>query len=332
MIAEPDLEPPIASTRFDLVGAVRHLSDRLVLAQRSIRPLEAVAWDVEIERRFLAAKGRELPAVNRDYYRSRPLPFDPQAKLAEFAELESAIRRTLGNRDGVGHILVRMCREYAELVRLLVNRGTREFARISAKLYGSTDDADTGLQMLTTLSQLFPGRGAGAGESWIADRAIDELARRLRPCFPDWPQLRVQLAGEISADAAAGLNYLKLRTGTTFTTAELRLLEVHEGWVHLGTTYNAARQTTCSFLRKGPPSSTRTQEGLAVLNVLTWLTAASRPAFLALLFCGKVAVEDVPTLADLGKCGLLARVPYLPAPYRDGDRLMQQLKNGGTCD
>src|SRR5262249_50812833 len=51
---------------------------------------------------------------------------------------------------------------------------------------------------------------------------------------------------------------------------------VHEGWVHLGTTRNGQRQPICTFLSKGPPSSTVTQEGLAVLTEI--LSFASYPA------------------------------------------------------
>ena len=82
-----------------------------------------------------------------------------------------------------------------------------------------------------------------------------ELASRLSPCFPDWPGLRVKLVDDIVADAAAGGSYLKLRGSSSFTAADLRLLEVHEGWIHLGTSYNVRLQTVCSFLRKArrPP-------------------------------------------------------------------------------
>src|SRR5207244_11424553 len=51
-----------------------------------------------------------------------------------------------------------------------------------------------------------------------------------------------------------------------FTPREIRLLEVHEGWVHLGTTLNGQLQPVCTFLSKGPASSTLTQEGLAVIT------------------------------------------------------------------
>jgi uncharacterized protein (TIGR02421 family) len=56
---------------------------------------------------------------------------------------------------------------------------------------------------------------------------------------------------------------------------DIRLLEVHEGWVHLGTTLNGQHQPICTFLSKGPPSSTVTQEGLAVLTEV--LSFASHP-------------------------------------------------------
>src|SRR5262249_11523080 len=59
------------------------------------------------------------------------------------------------------------------------------------------------------------------------------------------------------------------------TTRSLALVEVPEGWAHLGTTLNGQSQPVCTFLGKGPPSSTVTQEGLAVLT--EFLTFVSHP-------------------------------------------------------
>src|SRR5205807_575743 len=84
-----------------------------------------------------------------------------------------------------------------------------------------------------------------------------------------------RLSDDILADAAAGSDYIKLRRDAHFTQRDLALLEVHEGWVHLGTTLNGQRQPVCSFLSKGTPATTRTQEGLAVLAEL--LAGAGRP-------------------------------------------------------
>jgi len=61
-----------------------------------------------------------------------------------------------------------------------------------------------------------------------------------------------------------------------FSESDVRMLEVHEGWVHLGTTLNGLNQPVCTFLSKGPPSATITQEGLAILMEIIAFT--SRPA------------------------------------------------------
>ncbi|MEG2393256.1 MAG: flavohemoglobin expression-modulating QEGLA motif protein, partial [Pseudomonas sp.] len=52
----------------DYQQSIRILSDRIVLAQTPIRVLDAVKWDESIRKGFLKAKGKEMPAVDRDYY------------------------------------------------------------------------------------------------------------------------------------------------------------------------------------------------------------------------------------------------------------------------
>ena len=93
--------------------------------------------------------------------------------------------------------------------------------------------------------------------------------------FHEQGAVRVRLSDGIVADSAAGSDYIKIRSDARFTEREVRLLEVHEGWVHLGTTLSGQNQPVCTFLSKGPPSSTITQEGLAVLMEI--LAFASHP-------------------------------------------------------
>src|SRR5207248_8503041 len=101
------------------------------------------------------------------------------------------------------------------------------------------------------------------------------LSARLVAYFQGAEAVRVQLSDGIVADAAAGSDYIKIRGDARFTPREVRLLEVHEGWVHLGTTLNGQQQPVCTFLSKGPPSSTMTQQVLAVLTEI--LAFASHP-------------------------------------------------------
>ncbi|HXG13472.1 MAG TPA: flavohemoglobin expression-modulating QEGLA motif protein [Gemmataceae bacterium] len=255
---------------------VRALSDRLVEAQRPIRILDAIKWDDDIERAFFAKGCRELPPVTREYYLSRPLPFDPQQKLHEFHQIERDIRRQLGEFNAPGQIMARMCQEYREVVHLLMHRGTPLFAEISERLYGSASDsfhagdpnlADLGHMMSDILDNLSHETIFGNHEPTVdARQAVEVLSSRLREYFQDPAAVRVQLSDGIVADAAAGSDYIKIRGDARFTARQLRLLEVHEGWVHLGTTLNGQLQPVCTFLGKGPPSATITQEGLAVLT------------------------------------------------------------------
>lgn len=264
---------------------VRALSDRLVEAQRPIRVLDAIKWDDDVERAFFAAGCRELPPVTRDYYGRRLLPFDPDAKLQEFLDIERDIRRQLGDLSGPGGIMARMCREYREVVHLLTSRGTRQFSVLSERLYGSSHDsfhagepclADLGHMMSDVLDNLSHEAIFGhEPDALDAGQAVEALSARLREYFRHEAAVRVQLSDGIVADAAAGSDYLKVRGDARFTGREVRLLEVHEGWVHLGTTLNGQQQPVCTFLSKGPPSSTITQEGLAVLTEI--LAFASHP-------------------------------------------------------
>jgi uncharacterized protein (TIGR02421 family) len=265
---------------------IRSLSDRLVEAQRPIRILDAIKWDDVIERAFFAARCRKLPPVTRDYYLSRPLPFDPERKRQEFLDIERDIRQRLGKYNAAGQIMTRRCAEYRQVLDLLVNRGTPTFGALSEHLYGSSADrfhagnlnlADLGRTLATPLDNLSRDETLGAAEPVLnAREAVRLLSTRLAEFFQDPSIVRVCLSDGIVADAAAGGGCIKLRKDARFTPREIRLLEVHEGWVHLGTTRNGQRQPICTFLSKGPPSSTITQEGLAVLTEM--LSFASYPA------------------------------------------------------
>lgn len=229
--------------------------------------------------------------------------------------------------------------------------------------------------------------------------AVGLLQGRLDKLFND-PAARVRVieSDGIVADAAAGSDYIKLRANTLFSERDLRGLEAHEGWVHVGTTLNGSLQPVCTFLSKGTPSDTITQEGLAVfieivsfnshparlrriadriraiglaekgatfldvfnllhdegrsreeaytaamrvfrgslpdsgpftkdlaystgfIDVYNFIRLAVRRGQLdriPLLFCGKLAIEDMGTLAELAETGMLVPPHYLPPPVID---------------
>nr|WP_024309179.1 flavohemoglobin expression-modulating QEGLA motif protein [Pseudomonas sp. P818] len=253
---------------------IRALSDRIVEAQTPIRVLDAVKWDDGIRDGFLKAKGKQPPAVDRDYYLSRPLAFDAAAKKLEFQNIERDITRQLGQFNPVGQIMRRMCKEYRMVIRMLEARGTEDFGLISQELYGAASDAfhagdptlaDLGLMLSDYLNKI-AARGDLEDEpkTLAASDAVTILQQRLAGVFGD-DTVRVLESDGILADAAAGADYIKIRSDARFNERDVRALEVHEGLVHVGTTLNGLNQPICTFLAKGPPSSTVTQEGLAIL-------------------------------------------------------------------
>jgi uncharacterized protein (TIGR02421 family) len=255
---------------------VRALSDRIVEAQTPVRVLDAVKWDESTRQGFFATKGRELPKIDRGYYEGRPLAFDSSAKKQEFQDIERDITRQLGQFNPVGQIMRRMCKEYRMVIRMLEARGTPDFGMISQELYGAASDAfhagdptlaDLGLMLSDYLNNIAD-RGDLRDEpkNLTAPQAVELLQKRLDVVFGEGEGvIRVFESDGILADAAAGADYIKIRSDALFNERDVRALEVHEGLVHVGTTLNGQNQPICTFLAKGPPSSTVTQEGLAIL-------------------------------------------------------------------
>lgn len=271
----------------DYAERVRQLADRLVEAQRPIRVREAVKWDDTIEQRVIASGFQELPAVGPEYYAARrPLPYDGLAKIDEFAELERDIEQSLGRADPLGEILLRNCREYQHVVRMLLARGTPEFYQWSRELYGSPKDRftgdvatlrDLGLLLHDILSGI-PEGGLGAcyPKSLTGEQVVERLNERFGAYFHD-QKIHARLDDGILSDAAAGADYVKIRRGGMFSDRDVDLLEVHEGWVHVGTSLNGASQPVARWLAKGPPCTMAIQEGLAViLEIVTFNATPDR--------------------------------------------------------
>src|SRR5579863_10460805 len=277
-----------ADTQANYRQTLRDLSERMVTAQKPIRILDHIKWDASIQEGFFKSGARELPKVDTAYYANRPLGFDPAKKRQEFHDIERDITRSLGQFNSLGGIMRRMCREYIQVVRMLEGRGTSEFGVISEELYGSASDAfHEGGPTLADLGKLLAEAIANIDQSellkpeekcYSGEEAVKILQQRINHAFRDTEgTVRVLVSDGILADAAAGADYIKLRKEAKFNDRDLRVLEVHEGWVHLGTTLNGSQQPVCTFLSKGPPSSTITQEGLAIImEVITFSSYPTR--------------------------------------------------------
>ncbi len=256
---------------------IHELSERIVAAQKPIRILDALKWDSSVEEYFYKHKCKKLPVIDSEYYQQKnPLSFDPVKKIQEFRDIDRSIRRKLGQYSGVGSIMQRMCYEYSRVVEMLMARGTAAFTNISQELYGSSQDAfhvgaptlkDLATLVSNTLANIKDQVKTDADEQiYTSEQAVAMLSDVLGAYFSDKENIRVELSDGIIADAAAGADRIKIHKGLKFSLREIRTFEIHEGWVHLGTTLNGMAQPICTFLSKGAPSSTVTQEGLAIIT------------------------------------------------------------------
>ncbi len=297
---------PVAGPWQSYKELVAQLADRIVEGQKPIRVLQALRWDDSVEEQFLRSKQRELPQLGAAYYANVELGFDVRAKTDEFETLARDIERTLGEDDAIGQVMLATALEYRDVVRMLAARGTPAFYEGSRKLYGSPKDKfPDGRSTVRGLGQLLYGlltsvdewSDAGVGSAPTpgmpgrsqrshlppeyarnldATEAARRLGERLAGFFGD-TRVSVEADDGILADAAAGSDYVKVRTGARFSTRDIDILEVHEGWVHVATSLNGQAQPVAKWLAKGPPRTTAVQEGLAaLLEMFTFRTYPRR--------------------------------------------------------
>jgi uncharacterized protein (TIGR02421 family) len=283
----PSIPPaPVAGPWRSYKEIVAQLATRIVEAQRPVRVLQALRWDNTIEEQFMKNQGKESPKVDAAYYAAFDLGFDPKAKSVEFEAIARDIDKELGEEDAIGQIMSETALEYRDTVRMLSARGTPAFYAYSRKLYGSPKDKfpdgrstvrDLGHVMYDILTKLDDRLiGASFERTLSSADCAAVLNERFARYFAD-AAVHVQVDDAIIADAAAGSDYVKVRTGAKFSPRDIDILEVHEGWVHVATSLNGQQQPVAKWLAKGPPRTTAVQEGLAaLLEIFTFRTYPRR--------------------------------------------------------
>jgi uncharacterized protein (TIGR02421 family) len=265
---------------------LRIFSARMVDAQRSVRLLDAIRWRPEVLESVKKTRYRELPKITDKSYLLSSFNFDPEKKIAEFETIIEDVVREVGVEDSLASILVATCREYQDVVKMMTARGTPEFYDISKRLYGSPKETffgssstikDLGLHLYNIFSTLDDATlGTEKMETVEVEAAIDELNKRFSKYFIG-EDVKVVIEDEMVADASASAKMIKLRQSAKFVRRDLDIIEVHEGWVHMGTSLNGLEQKIAKWLYRGSPRCTATQEGLAVLmEIFSFATSPRR--------------------------------------------------------
>lgn len=213
----------------------------------------------------------------------------------------------LGQYSTVTRLIRRQCEEYSRAAQMLSLRGTPSFSEMAMELYGSPDDVfyvggprmcEMGSLLFDVLKNLQVQLQSQADvKRYTPIQAQEILQERLEKFFDKHPgRVSVMVSDDMIADASAGADSIKLSQNAMFSDRDLRYLEVHEGWVHVGTTLNGALQPNCFFLSKGSPSSSVIQEGLAVITEV--VTFSSYPGRMLKITNRVIALDKVTQGAD----------------------------------
>lgn len=314
---------------------LKGLSTRLVALQRPIRILDAIKWPAEIEAQFRAKNCRELPAIYGDYYLNQKLAFDPDTVYQALKDLKRDVNSQLGRDDALGHILKATIEQYQIVIELLRFRGKAEFGHFSRLLYGSAQDKIRGdrktlRQMGESLCHVFSLPAVDHlnrpySNSIDAEQAVIILRQRMNKYFSPG-DVRVQISDDIVSDASAGGDCIKINRRAQFSELDLQVLEVHEGWVHIGTTLNGRQQPWATWLSVGSPRITAIQEGMAVL--METLTFSSFPQRARRISDRVVAVDLAEQGADF--CEVYRYFIERGVSEHDSYRVTQRVFRGGT--
>lgn len=314
---------------------LKQLSTRLVSLQKPIRILDAIKWPQGIEQRFRAQQGRELPALETDFYQRQKLGFDPDNVSQLLKELKSDVRRQLGRDDALGKIMQATIDQYQIVIELLRARGTDQFGHFSRQLYGSAQDNIRGdrktlRQMGERLCHIFSLPAVEhLNRPYTNHIGAEEAVTMLRARMSDYfgpGEVRVQISDDIVSDASAGGDCIKINRRSSFSELDIQVLEVHEGWVHIGTTLNGREQPWATWLSVGSPRITAIQEGMAVL--LETLTFSSFPQRARRISDRVVAVDLAEQGADF--CEVYNYFLNRGVSEHDSYRVTQRVFRGGT--
>jgi uncharacterized protein (TIGR02421 family) len=240
---------------------IRHVSDLLYRASKSIRILSTISWSSSVRDTFFKQQARELPVVcYPDFDASVPLNIICEA------------RRFLKDSK-VDKWLNRQATFLENSTRMLSACGTSDFFKYSAELYGKPLDVlldgvstpyalavrfDEQIQSLAHIDL-----GAPDAACYLADTVAKEMDKAVKKMFKD-DAPKVMVVDELSANALAGAKRIRIRRTACFTDKDINQLINHEAYIHVATSLNGLAQTDLKILAAGHPGTTETQEGLAV--------------------------------------------------------------------
>ncbi len=158
--------------------------------------------------------------------------------------------------------------DYGYLLSMMENFGSDKFYELCKKIYGTSLDPEKNKLFQVFLNEVEPFCSEEFSEIKLkGDEALQYLRSKLQATFTD-TDIEVKASTSLLSDSSAGRKVLKLNPNKVYSTQQLDIFLVHEGWAHLGTSLNGSLQIAHPWLGTWAPRTTLLQEGLAILTEL----------------------------------------------------------------
>ncbi|MEM9232769.1 MAG: flavohemoglobin expression-modulating QEGLA motif protein [Pseudomonadota bacterium] len=234
----------------------------ILRAEERLPVLRTLSWDRQLADRFFAAGETEPPA-----------PEYPAIDATPSLELLHEAEQLVDGSSPVHHWLDRLIDTVEETAAMLTGVGTGTFYGHSVALYGSptaaiADGKVTALDLARRLDAVLSEFDEASmrlepPEVLSAEDVKTRMSVLLPEHFGD-SSPRIEVTTNVSAKAAAGSDYIKLRSDASFSDLDVDQLLHHEALIHIATGYNGRAQHRFPILAESHPGNARTQEGLAV--------------------------------------------------------------------
>ncbi len=231
-------------------------------AEQPLRILGLLAWPLEVRNQFLGSGGKAMPQVRY-----------PEVDTRMVESALAAARPLIAEAGPAREWLERIADRIALASHMINHLGTAAFFADSSRLYGAPEQplADSGqspLDLARRLRRIIDRMShIDLGAPIDANASAEEVSRRMSAAvhkfFGDEAPI-IELVDNLSANATAGPNRIRIRSTARFTDRDVEQLVHHEAGIHVTTGLNGRHQNDLPILAASHPGTTRTQEGLAV--------------------------------------------------------------------
>lgn len=242
---------------------ITNICEILQSAAHQTRVLSHLGWQGSVRDEFFANEARELPRVTYP-------PYDAEPVLTRIAAARDLMQSSI-----IDDWLERQAYAIETSAHMLKACGTRDFYTCSRSLYGAPgdlliDQSSTALSLAVDFDEALA-QLDGFSSTYLPQVEVssEQLASKIEAAVgemfgEDAPQ--VSVVSELSANALAGRERIRIRRDAQFTNKDIGQLIHHEAGIHVATSLNGRYQSQLPILATSHAGTTRTQEGLAVFS------------------------------------------------------------------